>query len=191
MALGLTPYVRRRRKEWLKLSFMHLLGGALAGLALASTVWSSLMPVRALVHGHETPIALGAFLLAAISDASLVVTKGVERQVPQAWLPRFGGMKAFFLYGFTLGLGFVTKVNNWLLWALVIVIALIGPFLAAAGVGVVFGITRAATAVVISLSATRLSLVWRRAGGPVALRRAAAAGAAALVLGYASFVNVI
>lgn len=174
MALGLTPYVRRRRTIWTRAAAWHVLGGVLGGFIVALALWSIAMPIRVLLDTWHSEIIVLVLLVAALGDARQLPT-GTPRQVPPTWLQKYGLNNGFFLYGLALGLALTTKINNWLLYGVAVMIALSPTFAAAILLGISFGAARSAGVVLVSVRATRISLVWRRQGGPGSLRLFAAA----------------
>lgn len=174
MALGLTPYVRRRRTIWTRAAAWHVLGGALGGFIVALALWSIAVPIRTLFDAWHSEIIVLVLLVAALGDAWRLPT-GTPRQVPPTWLQKYGLNNGYFRYGLALGLALTTKVNNWLLYGVAVMIALSQTFATAILLGLALGTARSAAVVLVSVRATRLSLVWRRPGGPSLLRLFASA----------------
>jgi hypothetical protein len=127
--------------------------GALVGGAVA---FGGLALVGAALHGTAGSVALGVAAalaaLAAVAEARGVrVVPQVRRQVPERWRRALPLPVATGGYGVLLGLGVMTFVLTWAVWALLAVCLAVGDPVTGLACGLAFGAGRAVPLVVLAL----------------------------------------
>lgn len=154
------------------------LTGALVGF-VSGIVWAvtGLPPLGAIGLTVLVAAALGADVAHARGHGPRPFSTG--RQVPQYWGRLFGGRTTALLYGARLGVGPSTILATWTWWAAAVAGASVGPW-PAAGVGVVFAVSRTATMVLAMAGA-----------GPAMSRRVAVLRDARVAVAWVTNVGLV
>ncbi|MDP8958721.1 MAG: DUF4407 domain-containing protein [Actinomycetota bacterium] len=144
MLSSITPLGERgRQRRWGITASSYLLGSALGGAALGSSLGlaGSLLPGFA---PRTTALLLAALcLLTGAADLGLVPLPSPRRQVNEDWLDQYRGWVVGLGYGFQLGLGVVTIVTTGTLYLVAVLAWLSGSWAAGAAMGATFGLVRA------------------------------------------------
>jgi hypothetical protein len=136
----------RERKRVLVL---FVVASVFGGSAMAVTAWLAGIAVRAALPAPATWMALPLGILAVAllwlergPGPKWSSPAGPKRQVCSMTIQRRGATAAAVSWGFQLGLGTITRVNTWALWAFLGATALLLPVSLALGVGCTYGLTR-------------------------------------------------
>jgi hypothetical protein len=124
---------------------MHLLGGAVGGIATAALAFAALR-VAGIGESVRVTSALGIVGVALLFDSRVLPLRlpSPKRQVPVRWREYFRPPTTAFLYGIGLGTGVTTRVYFATTYAVFLVAALTLPFVDALVVGAVYGASRSA-----------------------------------------------
>jgi len=155
-----------------------MLGGATTGLALGAV--GATLP--------DLPVLLIAGLVclaAAVADLGPWHLPGGHRQVDEDWLTRYRGWVYGAGFGYQLGLGVVTVVTSAATYVVLVLALLTGSPWAGLALGAVFGLARAAPALLIARADTHDEIRTMAAGLVRRDRFAARSTAGALALGGA------
>ncbi|HUG08783.1 MAG TPA: sulfite exporter TauE/SafE family protein [Acidimicrobiia bacterium] len=138
---------RARQNRWtvtvMAFSVGALLSGAAVGLVLGAT-GSAVLP-------ESSEVALTATAVVALAAGSLdlagVRAPGSARQVNETWIGAFRGWVYGGGFGLELGLGFLTYVVTWAVYAMYLSAVLTASPWAGALVGATFGLGRSASVI--------------------------------------------
>ena len=145
MLASISPLGERARgNRWITTAGFYVASSVAGG----ATTGSLLGGLGALVGiGSTTPVALMIAATVCVAAASLdlggIRPLGPRRQVNERWLDEFRGWVYGTGFGFQLGLGVVTIVSTWSMWAALALAFASGSAAAGLAIGATFGLVRA------------------------------------------------
>jgi hypothetical protein len=145
MLASISPLGERARgNRWITTAGFYVASSVAGGATTGSLVGG----LGALVGiGSTTPVALVIAATVCVAAASLdlggIRPPGPRRQVNERWLDEFRGWVYGTGFGFQLGLGVVTIVSTWSMWAALALAFASGSAAAGLAIGATFGLVRA------------------------------------------------
>jgi hypothetical protein len=165
MVLTINPVVYGNKSKWVKCVLLHLTGSAFGGALVVVVGWAIINSISVdttIRYG----VSSGILVAAAVLDAwpTLLHIPSPKRQVPDHWRTTYKAGIVAFGFGLELGMGITTRVRYALVYAAIVVGALLVSLEEALVVGAVFGLARGAI-VVVGLGAPSFRAVEGRALG--------------------------
>jgi hypothetical protein len=145
MAMGLGSFGRGRTRYILLLSMLHVIGGALGGAIVGTTLGGIgiLLSLSATASvGASVVILLVAFFALWQAETQRPARLGLKRQVPRSWGRTMAPVPRFLLWGMLLGSGVATLIPYSALLVLLAAQMTSGLLMSALS-GMLFGATRA------------------------------------------------